>query len=305
MICSEKTILLYLAWPEECFHLDEKTLNFVRAKIPDARVVATYSEEDFLKELPLATHVVTWEFKAEWFERAPRLKLLATPSAGRELVPQNPPEGREIKIHFGGYHGDVIAESVAGFILAWARGFFRKERLEHWNRVGMGSLCTRVSGTKAVIIGYGKIGRAIGDKLVALGVKVEGFTHRNLADLPKALESADWFISALPGTEENKGIIGKAWLNCLPRHAVFVNIGRGTVVDEAALLACLKENRLAGAYLDVFCGEPSKFKKGEGLILSQKECDLPETLIRMPHSCASYPEYLQDAIKELIHEGLI
>ena len=91
-----------------------------------SEVVHVRSERAFLRELSSATHAIVWNFKPEWFAAAKRLRVLATPAAGREFVPERGPDS--VKIHFGHFHGPIIAESVAAFVLAWARGFFAVER---------------------------------------------------------------------------------------------------------------------------------------------------------------------------------
>ena len=311
------TYLIWLEWPEKCFRLNAEALRSLKALLPRGSTVRRVrSEAAFLKALPAATHAIVWSFKTEWFARAPKLKLLATPGAGRELVAKEGPAG--VKIHFGGYHGVIIAETVVGFMFAWAHGFFRPELKGEapwrtaWPRALLGDKCSLVAGTKAVIAGYGRIGRAIGAKLAALGVEVSGIGRANLKDLPKVAKTADWFILALPSDTGTDGFLDAALLRRLPRRCVVVNIGRGNAVDEAALLDALRNGRLAGAYLDVFSGEPGPLAKiggkGDGTtpdILGTVPADLPWNLIRTPHSCAFCDQYLQLCFKELKDEGLI
>ncbi|MCR5414686.1 MAG: hypothetical protein K6F50_08195 [Kiritimatiellae bacterium] len=310
-----KRILVWLDWPEKCFRADAEALRFLSSIVPGADVVSVRSARSFLRELPRATHAIVWNFKKEWFDAAPSLKLLATPGAGRELVPQEGPAG--VQIHFGGYHGAIISETVAGFMLAWARGFFRPElRTESawrasWPRAKIGGVCNRVAGTRAVIAGYGRIGRAIGAKLEALGVSVSGFGRGNIELLASAAREADWFIMALPGDTGTDGFLDARLLKTLPRRAVVVNVGRGNAVDEPALLSALRSRRIAGAYLDVFRGEPgplssvaSLLPEGES-ILGLSPDDLPENLVMTPHSSAFSGDYLKLCFTELKDEGLI
>ena len=112
-----------------------------------ARIVRARSEKGFLKALPSATHVLTWHFRSEWFALAPRLRLLATPAAGRELVPKEGPPG--VTIHFGGFHGGVMAESVLAMMLAWCRGVVAAERLGPWPKIALSGMCYRLAGTRA------------------------------------------------------------------------------------------------------------------------------------------------------------
>lgn len=283
------------------------------------RVVRVRSERAFLKALPEATHALVWNFKAEWFAMAPRLKVLATPGAGRELVPTAAPKG--VKLHFGHFHGEIMAETVAGFALAWARGFFRPERTAPgWMRAAMSDKCRMVKDSRAVIVGYGRVGRAIGAKLESLGVRVRGLTHAEgdmlkrwkTADgrLKQAVAEAEWFVMALPSDTGTDDFLDASLIRRLPRTCVVVNVGRGNSVDETALVAALESGRLAGAYLDVFKGEPGplqsivKCTKAAGILGTGPE-KLPWNLIKTPHSSAFAADYLKRAIQELKDDGCL
>ena len=299
--------LVYLEWPEKCFRMDAEALRFLRSLVPaGSRIVRARTEADLLKALPGATHVITWHFKREWFPLAPRLRVLATPAAGRELVPAGGPAG--VTVHFGGFHGAIISESVIGFATAWAHGFFRKSPL--WPRSNLADACREIAGTRAVIAGYGKVGKAIGTRFEAMGATVEGFTRKNLKGLPKAAAKADWFVMALPGDTGTDDFLDAKLLRKLPRRAVVINIGRGNAVDEAALSAALREGRIAGAYLDVFKNEPTVLKgvatkKGKVDLANLPAAKLPPNLVRMPHSSAFSPNYIRRCFQELKDEGLI
>lgn len=303
--------LVWLEWPEACFRANAADLRYLKTLVPSgARVLCVHSEAAFLRALPRATHALVWHFRSEWFALAPMLQVLATPGAGRELVAfRDAPAG--VRVHFGGYHGVLIAETVVAFVLAWARGFFKVQARKGsiWPRAWLGADCYTVSGTRAVIAGYGKIGKAIGAKLEALGVSVEGFGRKNVGDLPKAAKSADWFILALPSDTGTDDFLDAKLLAKLPRRCVVVNIGRGNAVDETALRAALESGRIAGAYLDVFKNEPTFLRSCKtGLNAAQARplykggC---RNLIAMPHCSAFSPKYIQMSFKELKDEGLI
>ncbi len=316
MDAVKETVLVWLEWPVDCFRMDAESLKALKALVPaGTRVVRVRTEAAFLKALPQATRAIVWHFKPDWFALAPRLKLLATPGAGRELVPKEGPKG--VTIHFGGYHGAIISETVVGFILAWAHGFFRPElKIEgpwrdSWPRSLLGGVCSLVAGTHAVIAGYGRIGRAIGAKLESLGVRVSGFSRANISDLPSVMKTADWFILALPSDTGTDGFLNSSRLKKLPRRCVVINIGRGNAVDEPALLDALRSGRLAGAYLDVFSAEPGPIahvasaSHGARDILGTPAKDLPPNLVRTPHSCAFCAQYLELCFRELKAEGLL
>lgn len=293
----KNSYLVWLEWPEKCFRVSAKDIAALRRMVPSGSCVTwVKSETAFLKALPTATHAFVWNFDAAWFVRAKNLRVLATPAAGRELLPEEGPKG--VTIHFGGFHGEAIAETVVGLMLAWCRGVVAAMRSpKDWPRTDLSSTSYRLSGTRAVILGYGRIGRTIGAKLEALGVRVTGIRRRNVVELGAAVRTADWLIAALPGDTGTDNLIGPKLIAKLPRRCVVVNIGRGNAIDEAALVSALSTGRIAAALLDVFKDEPLKAAR---LIAG----DVPN-LVRLPHASAFYPEYMLDCFAELEREGLL
>ena len=323
---GETVVLVWLEWPEKCFRVDAEALCHFRTLVAKGtKVVRVRGERAFLKALPSATHAIVWHFKSDWFACAKRLKMLATPAAGQELVPREGPPG--VRIHFGGYHGAIIAESVVGFMLAWCRGFFAlRAAPNRWPRTWLSDKCRTLAGTKAVIVGYGHIGRQIGAKLEALGVSVTGITRHgvfssssysanqtieqsnNRTILP-ILRTADWLVLALPSTTGTDDWLDAKRLRQLPKRCVIVNVGRGNAVDEEALVAALKAGRIAGAYLDVIKREPTFMTLGT--VPASDRGRVPKilgavpNLVVMPHASAFAPQYLPMCFDELKAEGLI
>ena len=308
--------LVWLEWPEKCFRVDAETLRCFRWLVKDrGRVVCARSEAAFLKNLPKATHAIVWNFKEEWFAKAPRLKVLATPAAGQEFVPTRGPKG--VKIHFGRFHGYFMAETVAAFMLAWCRGFFRlREKAvagDPWPRTWLSDKCSTVASTNAVIFGFGNVGRAIGDLLGRLCVGVTGVTRHGVYQVPpgktrpqlvddakaldEALGYADWAILALPSTTGTDDFLAAKLIRKLPRKCVVINVGRGNSVDERALYEALRTKRLAGAYLDVRKHEPSAtVLESPGYVPELAE--LPNC-ITTPHAAAFDGKYLWHCLMEL------
>lgn len=329
--------LLYLEWPERCFRAGTSDLAYFRTLVPaGSKVVRVRSDRAFLRALPTATHAVVWHFRREWFDRAPRLRVLATPAAGREFVPSDAPPG--VTVHFGGFHGGVIAESVLAFLLAWSRGFFAVERQARggadlrgesprWPRTWLSSRCSTLAGAKAVVIGFGRIGRTIAAKLEAQGAQVTGVTRhgvfassasrrasrpapKTVRDLPE-LRTADVLVLALPGDTGTDNLLDARVLAKLPRRCVVVNIGRGNSVDERSLIAALRRGRLAAAYLDVCKAEPTALmnvaggRPADAAVLSADAAELPWNLFVMPHASAFSADYLRRCFKELKDAGLV
>lgn len=291
--------LLWLNWPIGAFRLDAGSIALYKSLARGCDVVAVRSERAFLRALPKVTHVVCWEFKKEWFAFASNLRVLATPAAGRELLPSDgelPPGVKRIN---GAFHGAIMSETVIACMFAYSRGLYwareRQMEGELWPRSAMSSHCRRVAGTRAVILGYGRVGRAVGAKLEALGLEIVGIRRRNASALKDACRAADWLIVALPSDTGTDDIVDAAVLRMLPSRAVLINIGRGNAVDELALVRALRTRRLAAAFLDVFKREP--LSDGDPL-----SADIPG-LYRLPHASAFAPDYLPMFFRELEASG--
>lgn len=300
----ENRFIIWLNWPERPFRVETSDLDFFKSLVAGQEVVAVRGECDFLRELPSATHAICWEFRKEWFGDAPRLKVLATPGAGRELLPSDAdmPHG-VIKFH-GEFHGAIMSETVIAYMLAWCRGIYPAYRWQQsgdaadlWRRVDLGDVCFSLAGTRAVILGYGRIGSAIGGKLVSLGVQVCGIRRGNLAELPKAVSDADWLICVLPSDTGTDDIVDAEILGRMKRSAVLINVGRGNAIDERALAEALRERRIAAAFLDVFRHEPLPES-------SPLAASLPG-LFRFPHASAFSPDYMTRFFRELAERGAL
>ncbi len=164
-----------------------------------------------------------------------------------------------------------IAHTVLAALLMLARNFpywLESQRERKWAPMRPPNVPRDLQGQTVVIVGLGEIGKAIARLVRMLGLKVIGIrrsarTPDDPVDelhppdhLKALLPRADWLILACPLTPETRGLISSEMLMCLPPHARLMNIARGEVVDEPALIDALASGRLAGAYLDVFQQEP-------------------------------------------------
>lgn len=260
-----------------------------QARLPELEFLHVTTQEDFIKNLSRATYVMTYHFCDAWLQLTYRAKWISTPAAGRELLGENFPE--RLKVTFGTFHGAIMAESAVGMLLAVRRGLLPGvglcTELTPWPEHQVGRRI--IAGSKAVILGYGNIGKAIDSKLTALGVQCIGVNRKNLANLKDYLKEADALFLALPGTPETTNIINAEALACLPPHAVVINVGRGNAINERALAEALVAHRLYAAFLDVLPEEPYPV---DGLLRKTPHCYL------MPHASAFAPEYLDMAFEE-------
>jgi len=170
----------------------------------------------------------------------------------------------------GANAGVVVQTALAG-VLMLARCFpqlLAAQRNRSWAPLVGSGLPRDLAGQTAVIVGWGPIGRGLASLLAALGLHVVAVRSTDGAAEPPASETmsyerigeilprADWLVLCCPLTERTRGLIDAAALARLPAGARLVNVARGEVVEEPALIDALRRGALAGAYLDVFAHEP-------------------------------------------------
>jgi phosphoglycerate dehydrogenase-like enzyme len=211
-----------------------------------------------------------WQSPAEMPKLCPRLRWVQGTSAGIGGFLE-----RTGLVHTdlvfttaAGVHGTPLAEFALLGLLHFAKEMptlARWQRQQHWERHTSGVL----AGTTAVVVGLGGIGREVCRLLGAAGLTVYGCgqpaksyhvpgvsIYTDTTRLREALPAASALILACPLTDQTKGLIGPDELAALPPGAVVVNVCRGPVIDEPALVSALKSGHLAGACLDVFAVEP-------------------------------------------------
>lgn len=307
-----KTLLVDLESPVPPFRPDDAQVGRLGSLLGDGwRVVCARSVAAFEAALPEADAVAVWTFRQEWFASAPRLRALCTPAAGRDYFRVTPPPG--VAMLYGSFQGAIMGETAAACVLSLAHGLFagasemtdRGGRAE-WPRAEAALRARRVAGSKCAILGFGAIGHATARMLKPFGVRIAGIARTAkprpgwfgpgdgtfaVADIAEALRDAAFLLSFLPSGPETDRFVGAETLAMLPPGAFFLNFGRGTTVDEDALVSALRSGRLAGAVLDVFREEPLP----------------PDSPLRgapnawlFPHSSAFSPDYLDLWFEELV-----
>lgn len=165
-----------------------------------------------------------------------------------------------------GLHTLPIAESVLAGMLAHAKNFKQRRRdqaARHWNQLKNDEL----GGRTVLILGLGNIGKQVAKLCKAFDMRVIGCKRTlepvpnvdlvfPIAELRVLLPQADFVVVALPLTEQTENLLDAAAFDRMKRSAYLINVGRGKVVDEAAMIAALRVERIAGAYLDALVEEP-------------------------------------------------
>lgn len=217
--------------------------------------------------------------------RVPGLRWLQVGSAGVDHLATDPPWAKGILVtNARGVFAVPIGEYVSGAILRvnqpherWATD----QAAHHWP-VDDEPLASVVRGQTAVLVGYGSIGREVARQLAALGLRIvavkprpdirldasyrvpgtgdpDGTIPERIVGVDRLVEvarGADYLVLTLPLTPASRSIIGPTVLSALPTTAWLINVSRGGLVDEAALIDALRAGRIAGAVLDVVREEP-------------------------------------------------
>lgn len=226
----------------------------------------------------LARADILWDFDRlngrELPALAPKLKWIQATSAGiGEFVRRNGYHASMPAVRFttaSGVHAQPLMEFCFMVMFALHKRLphaIREQRAKHWERFAAADL----AGQTLVVVGVGAVGKEIARVGKALGLRVIGVKRSivgvdagslhldalyDQSHLRSALAEAQNIVLVAPHTAETEGMIGAAELVLLPRGAVFINIGRGALVDEPALIASLRSGHLLGAGLDVFVEEP-------------------------------------------------
>lgn len=201
---------------------------------------------------------------AEAVRRGEKLRWLNSIYAGLDFLPLDLLQRRGVTITNGaGINATTIAEYVVMGMLTMAKGYrevFRAQERHEWLMDSPGK--RELAGTRALLLGYGAIGKLIKPRLEAFEVEVSvvrrsgGEGALGPDEWRARLGEFDWVILAVPATPETDAMIGAEELAAMKADAVLVNIARGAVVDQDALVAALEDKRIGGAFLDVTTPEP-------------------------------------------------
>jgi len=242
---------------------------------PAMRVVNLVDYAAVEREIGDADIFAGASLRPQQFAAARKLKWIQTPSAGVNLLMY--PELRSsgvIVTNARGVHAQAMSEHVLGTIIALARNFpaaVRCQTQHQWAQKELGDgphMPRELGGQLLVLVGFGGIGHAVARLARALGMRVWAVTRSGTAgsalaeqvfpaaQLDEALAQADFVVLAAPDTPETRQVIGARQLAAMKPTAFLINVARGSLIDEAALVDALSRGRIAGAALDVAATEP-------------------------------------------------
>lgn len=208
---------------------------------------------------------------AETIRNSPNLRLIAVPATGLDHIDLQAAQQHGVEVrNVHGYGNDAVAEHTFMLMLALMRqlpAYQRDVAAGLWEKSPFfcykGAPIRDLNGKTLGIFGRGGIGKAVASRAQAFGMKILWGEHKNALDcrngytpFTQVLQQADIISLHCPLNEQTRNLIGENELKAMKPQAILINVGRGGLVDEQALVAALKYGHLAGAGVDVLSQEP-------------------------------------------------
>jgi phosphoglycerate dehydrogenase-like enzyme len=278
-------------------------------EFPEVRFVLATTSEAFAEVGAEASAIIGGSgITSEELATTPRLRWIQAISAGVEQYPVHELSARSITLtNFSGIAASNIAEHILALILAFARGLKPLLDLQHshqWGSSNPDLITFELTDQVVGVLGMGDIGDELAQRAHALGMRVIGtqrhppaqpppFVERLLPSdgMDEVLRTADHVVLCLPLTDQTRHTISSAELARMRRTAYLYNIGRGELIDQAALIEALQTGQIAGAGLDVTSPEP--------LPPDSPLWDMSNTIIT-GHTAGETPRYWQRGIELVI-----
>lgn len=275
------------------------------AAMPEANLVYWDKEEQFINGLSEAEYMLAINPPRGHWSKATNLKLLQNFGAGiDDFLPADDLPNSVTVTNAQGVTAEPMSDYGLALVLMLSKGIHRAittQRQQQWKRYMPGDVANQTLG----IMGLGAIGTPLARKAKLLGYRVLGLNHRKkpneFADETYGLSEIDDFLGAcdivvllLPITDETRGLMNRERLDKMKKGAFMVNLARGGIVDEQAIIEKLHDRSLGGAAFDVFEQEP---------LPSDSPLWNTPNLVVTPHNAGLFPTYT-DAIFELFAKNI-
>jgi lactate dehydrogenase-like 2-hydroxyacid dehydrogenase len=204
----------------------------------------------------------------EMIDRMPKLEIIASASVGYDGIAVDHAHGKNIPVtNTPDVLNDDVADLAIALMIMTARRLVASDRYVRegkWPAGGEYPLAQKASGKRVGILGMGRIGQALAQRAVAMNSNVAYHTRKPVPDVPyrhypdlvALARDSDFLIVIIPATPQTNKIVSAQVIEALGPTGILVNVARGAVVDEEALVEALKTGKLGGAGLDVFVHEP-------------------------------------------------
>lgn len=294
-------VLILIHSPFAIWNIPLAHVERLRAHFPRHQFVHARDEREGTDMIADAEAAFSAQVRQEQLARAAKLRWIHSPAAGVGSMLYPEMRARPVVItNSRGMAAETMAEHALAMTLAMFRRLpiaVRRQSERRWaqDEISAGIPNRAVSGAEIVVVGLGAIGSAVAAKFAALGARVRGIRRRPEAGsqdsvvevaspdkLLAFLSDADVVIISAPETSATRDLIGAKELSSMKPDALLVNLSRGKLVDETALIEALRNGRIGGAALDVFEHEP--------LAEDSPLWSLPNVLIT-PHTSGFRPDH--------------
>jgi phosphoglycerate dehydrogenase-like enzyme len=291
-----RKLLIFVKHPFELWTAPAWFSERLQKEFPEFQVVHLPDYKRVDEEISDAEVVVSWSIRPAQILAARKLRWIhSTAAAVHQLMFPELINSDIVLTNARDVHGPVVAEHVIALIFVLAKKIpaavkFQQEREWAQQRMfGERPRVREVAGATVGLVGLGAIGRAVAESAKALGMRVIAAREHpekgsdgadqifGPAQIDEIFRQADYVVLAVPVTDATNAIAGAERLALMKPDAFLINVGRGQLVDEPALIAALRDRKIAGAALDVFPKEP--------LPAGSPLWDVPNLLIT-PHTAA-------------------
>jgi phosphoglycerate dehydrogenase-like enzyme len=259
-------LLIFLTHPEPTRSGYEK---YLAPRHPELTIRTCGTRDEALKHAGWADILMCFgpQVKTDFFQHTPRLKWVHSLGTGTDGITDSPFLGRDVVVTATrGIHGAPISEMAFLTMLALTRDFRRIERQREaktWDRFPGALLSEKTVG----ILGLGAIAEDMAPRFKAFGMRVVGFSRtvrpipgfdkiHSRAEMARAVAELDYFVLLVPLEDDTRNIVNDAVLSAMKPTAYLINLARGGVLDEDALIRALNAKTIAGAALDALASEP-------------------------------------------------
>jgi phosphoglycerate dehydrogenase-like enzyme len=272
---QETKLVICLDNPSSLWNPPPEFAERIRTRWPEMQVWHPPNSDGLERELANTDIFVGYSIRPAQLALARRLKWIQTVSTGvtQLMYPELRQSGIEVT-NASSVHCVPMAQHILGVLIALARRFpdcFHFQQQSRWAQQELWDARVRpreMGGLVLLLIGFGSVGREVARLVGPLGMRIWAVTRSGRSDpalaeksfprsrLHEALPEADFVVVAAPETPETRGMIGASEFGLMKSTAYFVNVARGGIADEAALVEALERRAIAGGALDVTSNEP-------------------------------------------------
>ena len=276
------------------------------ARLKELFTVVQHNELDkYREQIKGIVTIGGCKVSAALIDALPSLEVIATRSVGFDHIDLQAASKRGIVIsNTPGVLSDCVADFAFGALIAISRELIQAERFLRTGQwlLGRFPLTTKVSGKRLGIVGMGRIGQAVAKRANGFSMETRYFSRSKNTQCSEVFEPslielakwADYLVLCIPGGEATRNIISYDVLEALGEKSYLINVARGSVVDEVALVQALNQKKIAGAALDVYVNEPK---------VSQELLD-SDRLLLLPHIASNTEETFAE-MESLVFDNLL